>query len=312
MQINIHDLLNNIEDSSVNLEETNVVSSAKIKELTKMKLNMTTKNSKRNLKKIFTVGVAASLVAALSIGAYAAFGGGLKDVSMKKGEDTGYVVNDNGDVQESTVKFEYISSQGFAGSPEYLAAQEWMDFTDNYDQDGKLLDAVGNKETPWDAEYGEYLVYTQEMADKLDEITAKYNLKLHHNCTLANQEELNAKFGTFMSDATYTGYFYDDGTFQVDGDFGEFDFQLRRDMKGSFSDVFLNIGDRDDYEEWTFTTTSGQSVSLALSKEKALIIADLDNSFVSVNVMLDLEEELEVMTKADLENMANHIDFSIL
>ena len=39
MQINIRDLMDNIEDSSVELEDANVVSSERIKELTKMKIN---------------------------------------------------------------------------------------------------------------------------------------------------------------------------------------------------------------------------------------------------------------------------------
>ena len=314
MKINIHDLMNNIEDSSVQLEETNVVSSTKIKELTKMKLNMTTPNTnRRSKKKILVVAVAASFVAALSIGAYAAFGGSLTDLSIAKETISETVYDTDGNPKETAQSIELISLQGFTDSPEYKAAKEWMDFAENYDQDRAILDAVGNSETQWDEKYGEYLVYSQEMADKMDEITAKYGLTLHQNFTDANKQELDAKFGTIMRDASYSGWYYDDGTFEAEGEFGQYDFQLGRTMKGTFDDTYLNIGNRDDYEEWTFETSDGHTVILALSKEKALILADLENSFVSVNVLLDLYiDDVKTMTRADLENMANHINFSIL
>ncbi len=312
MKINIHDLMDNIEDSSVQLEATDVVSSTKIKELTKMKLNMTTNNHRRS-KKILVAAVAASLVAALGIGAYAAFGGSVKDLIIQKETITQTVYDNNGNPQESARSIEVISLQGLADSPEYKAAKEWMDFTESYDQDRAILDAVGNSATQWDEKYGEYLVYSQEMADKVDEITAKYGLTLHQNLKLAKQQDLEAKFGKIMTDTTYSGYYYDDGTFRMDGEFGKYDFQFSRNMKGVFDDVCLNIENSDRYEEWAFETSGGKTVVLALSKEKALILADLEGSFVSVNVLLDLDsDDVKTMTREDLENMANHIDFSIL
>ena len=83
MQINIRDLMENIEDSSVDMEDKNVVSSERIKELTKMKINQneygfTKKRSSK--KKFVTVLIAAAMVSALGISAYAAFKGGLEGV----------------------------------------------------------------------------------------------------------------------------------------------------------------------------------------------------------------------------------------
>ena len=83
MQINIRDLMENIEDSSVELEDKNVVSSERIKELTKMKINEYGFKEKRSSKKKFvTVLIAAAMVSALGISAYAAFRGGLEGVSF--------------------------------------------------------------------------------------------------------------------------------------------------------------------------------------------------------------------------------------
>lgn len=47
-----------------------------------------------------------------------------------------------------------------------------------------------------------------------------------------------------------------------------------------------------------------------LNDAKALIIADLDGSFVTVNVLLKFHPK--DMDKADLEDMADHINFGVL
>lgn len=57
-----------------------------------------------------------------------------------------------------------------AGSPEHEADAEWQEFLKSYDQDESILAAVGNDSTEFEEEYGEYLCYSQEMADKIDEI----------------------------------------------------------------------------------------------------------------------------------------------
>lgn len=328
MKLHIHDLMENIEDSSVRLEETDVVSSDKIKELTKMKLNMTETNTRhRGKKKALTIGIAAAVVAALGIASYAAFSGSLENVTFGKPKDSNgvelpvsesKVTNDNGDEYTVYENNESISVQGYSDSPEYKAAKEWHEFEDNYDTDWKILDKVGNKATKWDEKYGAYNVYSQEMADKVDEITSKYNLKLHEPLSVsdsdADTEKFNEMYGTVMDNATYDGYYFTDGTFQFDGDYGKYDFQLRRTVKGVFDNVYLGIGDMDEYEQWEYKTASGVTVLLALSKDQAIIIADLDKSFVNVNVLLWMGEDdkPDEMSKAELEKMADQIHFDIL
>ena len=113
-----------------------------------------------------------------------------------------------------------------------------------------------------------------------------------------------------MKDATYVGYYYPDGTFSLDGDLGEYGFQIHRSMKGVFDPIALNIGNIEDYEEWEYETSEGFTVLLAISEYKALIIADLDDAFVSVNVLLNMGD-IE-MSKEDLENMADHLTLANL
>ena len=74
MEIKIHSLLDGLEDSSVPMEEQNVVSAMRIKELTKMKLNGNESKTGRGLRRrALSLALAAALVLALSVTAYAAW-----------------------------------------------------------------------------------------------------------------------------------------------------------------------------------------------------------------------------------------------
>ena len=94
MEIRIHELLNGYEDSSVPMEETDVVSAMRIKELTKMKLEKTETQYKPRLtvrKRILTLALAAALMLSLGIAAYSAgpsiFGwGGNMEIRAEKTE----------------------------------------------------------------------------------------------------------------------------------------------------------------------------------------------------------------------------------
>ena len=75
MEIRIHELLNGYEDSSVPMDDTNVVSAMRIKELTRMKIEQTeTQYKPRHTvrKRILTLALAAALMLSLGIAAYSA------------------------------------------------------------------------------------------------------------------------------------------------------------------------------------------------------------------------------------------------
>jgi len=217
-----------------------------------------------------------------------------------------------------------ISLQGYAGSPEHQAMLEWSEFEHGYDRSGEILLEVGNEPTPWYEKYcyNGYLVYSQEMADKLDEITEKYSLSLHSGgIQTGTVTQLKKVFGDFTAAERWGGYYYSDGTFQIDAsqdvpDFGIVDFQLRRTMKGFFDTVALNINDAEQYEQWEYDTACGVPVLLALGPEKALIFADLEDSFVAVNVLAGqatpLSDGSGGVTREALEALADSFDFSIL
>ena len=75
MEIRIHELLNGYEDSSVSMEETNIVSAMRIKELAEMKIEQTEtlyKPLHTARKRILTLALAAALMLSLGIAAYSA------------------------------------------------------------------------------------------------------------------------------------------------------------------------------------------------------------------------------------------------
>ena len=64
-------------------------------------------------------------------------------------------------IGETEVELDVISMQGIKGSPNYLANQEWLAFTNSYTHTGGEY---------WESapEYWAYSVQNQEMVDKLD------------------------------------------------------------------------------------------------------------------------------------------------
>ena len=144
---------------------------------------------------------------------------------------------------------------------------------------------------------------------------------------VAGVQELisTAETGDFLSGSaagmgSVGGYVYNDGSFHYDGEAALqngkiIDYQFGNYVKGTFSDVYLNVGDADSYREWQYTTSSGVEVSLALGESKSLVIANLENSFVAINVLTGSAGSdfgSPAVTEADLEAFADLFDFSVI
>jgi hypothetical protein len=294
----------------------------------------------RNIKRVIGIAAAAALVMTLGITALATQFFGLRDMVIphdKAASATAPAAQDDPGAKPEPSEaypaapeesYNLIPMQGYPDSSEYKASAEWELFRQSYDTDGSIINQVGNNPNEYTEKYPMYLVYSKEMADKLEEIIAKYGLKLHTSgITIAESTEdllRLADVGNFITSGSggvnrvYSGYAYDDGTFAYDGQAvlengAVIEYQFRNEMKGVFSDVCLNIGDADAYQEWQYTTGSGVQVSLALSKTKALIITDRETSFVVVNVLAGTGDSgfgSSSITKEDLQRFAELFDFS--
>ena len=280
------------------------------------------RTKKRFGKRMVVLAAVICLLAGFSTVAVANGWFGLRDLELSE-EVT--VTQPDGMEATVTVPTGLISLQGYHESPEKLAVEEWQAFLSGYD-DGGLLDRLGNDPSGFEEEYGLYLVYSQEMADKLEEIVARYGLKLHTSMVndLYTDEALCDQVGgDFLGENTaYSAYMYEDGTFHFDGeidlpDYGLLDYQFMRCVRGSFTDVMLNVGDVREYREWAYTTSCGVPVTLALGPSKALVLADLPDSFVTINVLAGEETapasfSSGPLTEEDLERFADSFVLSLL
>lgn len=209
-----------------------------------------------------------------------------------------------------------VTLSGYQSSPEAKALAEWNAFVAGYDVEA----AIGTGNEVFVAEGRDdwtlYAVYNQEMGEKLDEIAEKYQLKLYSDINSVSPEEMEYRVGgNFMNDCTrYWGYIYEDGSFGFSGDVllagsETTDFQFGRAVKGTLGEAILNIGQVEEYAQWQYESSCGEPVLLALGPSKALIFADFEECFVSVNVLSGSEAG---MTKEDLQELADRIDFTVL
>ena len=283
----------------------------------------------KSLKWAAALAAAVGLLAALSVLAVAANFFGLRDVLLPE-KGSVYVTDERGVVIPGEKEFkDFVSLSGWGDAPESRALAEWEAFQESYDPDGAIVSAIGNEPTGFEEEYGFYLVYTQEMADKLEEIAAKYDLKLHSWMEVVLPEAWSAAAGDFCGEnvTPYSGYIYENGTFRFDGDaelgsgelkgYGTIEYQFSRSVKGTFDDVALNIGDLSDFEEWGYRTADGTPVTLGLgARNRSLILADLGDSFILVNVLTGRQGDDTFSSGAigreELEALADSFRYSAL
>lgn len=305
----------------------------------KMRKNHTT------MRKVLVLAAALALLAALAATAYAADLFGLRSLLLppsEPSERTGWPQVSEAEIGEDPYIVQgndTISIQGFVGTPEALASAEWRDFQNSYDPDGAILAEIGNAPTEFDEEYGYYQVYTQEMADKLEEILARYNLKKHTDMRILDSyhDLCQELAGDGMAQGflvgmhePYTPYIYEDGTFHYDGEVymeeGTYLYQCTRCVKGTFTDISLTIGDAGDFTEWTYQThgiiredgtyPEGPEVLLALGPNVSLVIADLGGCFVTFNILAGSDPDRSLsgtsISTESLEIFADTIDWTVI
>ena len=271
-------------------------------------------------KKVVALAAAITLLASFCLTAYATNLFGLRELLLPQNFEA--VESEKSQEQDQAV--DVISLVGFNNTPEAKAAAEWRTFLASYDPDAEILGQVGNTASGFREDYALYRVYTQEMADKLDEIITKYGLTLHREMIVdlyTNEAICDRVGGNFLGEnKAYSAYMFEDGTLKFDGEidlngYGRVDYNFMRCVRGSFTDISLNILNVNDYTEWGYVTASGIPVTLALSSYKALIIADLPDSFVTVNVFAGTATPLDANASFNAEalvKIADSFDFAML
>lgn len=235
-----------------------------------------------------------------------------------------------------------LTLAGLNGTAASQAAREWYAFCESYDPDRQIQKSVWGNYPQFPAEYAGYGLYTQEMKDKLDEILAKYDLKLRGERVefqtsklllraLGVENILNPDSGATMH-VDHTAY-YKNGNLDVYFDItipdaGNADSQTAHGYlyyrpKDCFIPDTAILTDV-QWEEWNYETAAGDHVLIIYSEDasSAWLFSDMENYTATLRVdiiqMMVAEKgnntqsvKFDVMTKAQLEQIADAIDFSL-
>ena len=287
--------------------------------------------ARRNVHRIVLIAAIVSLTVLLLGCAVVAW----KLQDMKLGEFTytepRYIDEEGNKIPATEKTHDVLSLQGIAGSPEYMAAQEWDPYEWNI-----IMNEPEQIEDDFDAPeaYDGYFIGNQEMQNKVDELCQKYDLKLLGPMALAQsfQQEIffeslgisaltkeNAK--AVVEDGS--GYFYECGNFKL-----EFWMTLTEETrwphtllvsylyktKGYFDTVTLAVEDVNSVKQWHYTLADGTEVLIMNTGKIAWIFCDREEAFLSAGFNITYEDEdgtVTVMSDQDIEAAAEVLDFTV-
>lgn len=339
MEFNITELMGDYIDHEFSPVEDRDASIERIKAMTMEKLNRGQKKPVRKLGQ--TLLIAAVLVAVLAVAAVAVYQYSMADRVVENRE----IAREDGSlvVRYSPVGYEeeqpsqetnlikstegYRISPADSANPEYLALQEWIEYSMNvsFGEDEPRLDA----ESPYRMCYP--VLYEAQVV-KLKEIAEKYELqlidshetfsKLEDFYSYSGLTEFMPLEGKFDDEDNCSGIVYGDGSFMAnalktnlsDGNESDtVDINVYCAMKGSLTDIYM-LGDAPEkYENEAYATESGMLVDLALGDYYSMVFAELDNCYVTifVNGGTAPTQYLTLIGMDDLKSIADSIDFSI-
>ena len=223
---------------------------------------------------------------------------------------------------------------GHNGDPIQKATAEWFDFLETYDPDGELMDNnPDHAEIPNQYEYT-YGCYTTDMVAKVDEIAAKYDLKLleewlpfqaWQSDIFLEESGIHSLVlpGSGAEVTRLSGMFYPPYNFDVDIELSadklenELWITVLYARKDYFPKDYPGGTDLSLYEQWDYTAPDGTKLLLALNnKGHGYVVAELENAMMILSVDGNYSSSAyptaeEVMTREELEAAASVFDYSI-
>lgn len=207
------------------------------------------------------------------------------------------------------IQLTVFSLQGIQGTPNYLANQEWLAYTQHYvASDGEYWES--------DPAYWAYSVQNQEMVDMLDEICSKYGLEIigkpwHEQIDCNQFLPLLGIKSLLKPDAAASlsipsGRYFQGGSFTIYGTLDRGDtsvmFTYQYVKKDVFYDVF-GYANADTVTQRNYTTADGVPLLFLESEQSGMILADKADAFISINVTMT--------GNVSLEQIAECFDFTI-
>lgn len=233
---------------------------------------------------------------------------------------------------QEEVHQQVLTLSGIKGTPEYQAAKEWYDFLQEYDPNGDIQESViyAGKKPSWNREYDAYNVFSEEMVEKLDQLSEKYDLRL-----LGEMQRYHAPGTMFRAVGVdnlllpdsgvnmifQNGAHYESGAFSCVFDLdmpgeGWPSFVMGRYVyspKGSLDPQFLVLGSDTEVSEWNYQTASGTDVLLISEGEAygSVIFCNRGDASIAVvlSTMRKLAEDNTSLTEKQLEQIADAFDF---
>jgi len=280
------------------------------------------------------VGLLAAVIAALLLlaGCVAVY---LRLQDMSIGEKPYVQTHDEqGKAIEPTEKqWEVINFAGIAGSPEQKASAQWYEFTESYDPEHALMTNVGDDPAISNNYEYTYGCYTQEMVNKLDEIIHENQLTLleaqipiqryQSNIALETlgktsllREDANASMGQV------SGFLFAPYNFKLEYDFHDSGDSKTWGSRMSVTEIYNHNGylpyngywlvDLPTYQQWSYTTSQGASLLLALNGTgQGFIICQLGSGILSISISSFFEEN-KIPDQKTLEAYAEVFDFDIV
>ena len=235
----------------------------------------------------------------------------MKDLKLGEQTVTRYSDSIEESIESTEMNLEVLSLQGIKSTPNYMANQEWLQFTQTYTPElGEYWES--------DEEYWAYSVRDQVMVDKLNEICEKYGLQIigkpwHEHMDCGAFLELAGVGSLLKEDSEVSiripqGRFFLGGSFTIYGNlvFADVDmplyFTYHCVKKDVFYDVFAYI-QADMVEERSYTTEDGISLLLLESEQSGMIMVDREDCFLSLSIDLN--------NSTSLEEIAEQFDFQI-
>ena len=248
----------------------------------------------------------------------------------------GQILDSDGNVVvEKDFTLDVISLHGYKDSPTYLAHQEWFAFLKEYENSHEITEEEDSYVPP--EAYEAYTAYNLELQNKIDEIAGKYGLKLLGAFAPFQRSERDVFYaatglesllipGSTAIIERESGYFYEGGNFKVefnltmpDSD-GNWPHRMLNSLYYSKSDyfdtVYIAISGWEDWDQWTYTTSSGTELLIAKAKSGygAAIFCSREDALIHVGIdgyHQDENGNVTFMTKHQLEQVAEQIDFSM-
>ena len=283
-------------------------------------------------RRVLGVAIAATVTMLLGVTAYAVYQARIQDYQLPENTTTVDIVSGETSIATTSPASRVsLSLVGYQGTPEYEAFLEWETLQERWWEEKATIRQENNQDDSWHETPDNYCFYysavTQSQARELDTIMKKYGLTPHeHRSTLLREDRyttlgleslcqlLDMEPFIYGEWDAYSGYVYDDGTFKLHGsknteDWDEYmasGFTMFLSVKGSFTTIFAHLPA--DYDQWNYTV-GGQELTLALSNEGGIILAETPGAYIYLSDHSQSREDLEAFADAvDFDALAEKFD----